>query len=59
MIPPNYNLEDFARTFSQCIRAIVHILIWATIGFASIAATYVAARAVLIAVKTILQALGI
>ena len=59
MMPPNYNLEDFARTFSQGIRAIIHILIWVTIGFASIAATYVAARTVWVAVKTILQALGI
>ena len=59
MMPQNYNLENFARAFSQCVRAVVHILIWATIGFVSIAATYVAARAVWVAVKTVLRVLGI
>jgi len=53
------NLQNFARAFSDFIRSGVNILIWATIGFVSIAATYVAARIVMVAVKTILQSLGI
>jgi len=53
------NLQNFARAFSEFVRSGVNILIWATIGFVSIAATYVAARAVWIAVKTVLRALGI
>ena len=55
----NHNPENFARVFAQYVRTIVQLLIWATIGFVCIAATYVAARTVLVAAKAILQALGI
>lgn len=59
MSPFNQNPGDLVRIFVMYIKAIVQFLIWATIGLVSIAAAYVAARAVWVAVKTILQALGI
>lgn len=59
MMPSSQNLRDFARAFSEFVRSTVQILIWAIIGFAAIAATYVGARIVLVAVKTVLRSLGI
>ncbi len=59
MIPSSQNLQNFARAFSDFVRSTVQILIWATICFVAIAATYVGVRIVLVAIKTILQSLGI
>lgn len=59
MMPSNQNLQNFARAFSEFVRALVQFLIWATIGFVAIAATYVGARIVLVAAKTVLRSLGI
>ena len=59
MTPSNRDPLGFAHAFSQYVRAIVHILIWATIGLASAAGAYVALRATLVAVKIVLKALGI
>ena len=59
MIPSNQNLQNFARSFSELVKSTIQILIWATIGFTAIAATYVGARIVMVAVKTIFRALGI
>jgi hypothetical protein len=56
---PIRNPENFARVFSQYVRALVQLLIWATIGFVSIAGAYVAARTAWVAVKVVLRALGI
>ena len=59
MIPSNHNLQVFARAFSDFVRSTIHILTWAIIGFAAITATYVGARIVIVAAKTVLQSLGI
>ena len=59
MASPNTNPEHIARTFSQYVKAVVQILVWAVIGLASLAAAYVTIRALWIAVQMILQALGI
>ena len=59
MMPSSQNLRDFARAFSDFVRSTIQILIWAIIGFAAIAATYVGARIVWVAAKTILQSIGI
>ncbi len=59
MNPSNHNPENFVRVFSQYVRAIIRFLIWSILGFAGIAATYVAVRIVLVAVKAIFNALGI
>ena len=59
LFDPNNNLQNFTRIFSQFVLNMVYFLIWATIGLASLAATYVAIRALLVAVGHILRALGI
>lgn len=59
MASPNANPEYIARTFSQYVKAVVQILVWAVIGLTSLAAAYVTIRALWIAVQMILQALGI
>jgi hypothetical protein len=59
MNPLNHNPEDFARIFSQYVRAIVQFVISAIIGMAVIAAGYVSIRAILVGVKIVLKALGI
>lgn len=59
MMPSSQNLQNFARAFSEFVKSTIQILIWAVIGFAAISATYVGARIVLVAVKTILRSLGI
>ena len=59
MIPSNRDPLNFARIFSQYIRAIVQFIIWAVIGLAAIAAGYVGVRAILVAVRIVLRALGI
>ena len=56
---PFRNPANIARVFSQYIRAIVHFIIWALIGLAAIAAGYVGIRAILVAVRFVLDALGI
>ena len=59
----NFNLshdpEGMARAFSQYVKAIVWILFWAIIAMASIATAYVAARGLWVAVKLIVNGLGI
>ena len=59
LFDPNNNLQNFTRIFSQFVLNMVYFLIWATIGLASLAATYVAVRALLVAVGYTLRALGI
>jgi len=59
MNPSNRNPENFSRIFSQYVRALVQFLIWATIGLTSVAGAYIALRAVLVGVNTVLRALGI
>ena len=56
---PNRNPEYIARIFSQFVRALIQFLIWATLGLASVAAAYLAVRAILVAVRMGLKALGI
>lgn len=51
----NQNPEDIAKTFSQYVRAIVQILIWSTIGLASLATACVALGGILAAVKFVLK----
>ena len=59
MMPSNQNLQNFAHAFSGFVKSTIQILVWAVIGFAAIAATYVGARIILVATKTVLQSLGI
>ncbi len=56
---PFRNPENIAHIFAQYVRSMVQLLIWATIGLASLAATYVGIRAILVAVRYVLDALGI
>lgn len=56
---PNINPENFARVFSQYVRAIVQFVIWAIIGLTAIAGGYVGIRALLVGVRIVLRALGI
>ena len=55
----NNNPQSFIRILSQFVWNMVYFLIWATIGLASLAATYVAIRTLFVAVGHILRALGI
>ena len=59
MMSSNQKLQDFARAFSEFVRSTIQILVWGTIGFVAIAATYVGVRIVLVVVRTILHSLGI
>jgi hypothetical protein len=59
MTSANHNPDNFVRVFSQYVWAIIQFLIWSILGFAGIAATYVAVRIVLVVVKAIFNALGI
>ena len=61
MSPFNFNLnpQDIAQTFSQYVKAIIWILLWATIGLASLAGAYVAFRGIWIAVKLVMKSIGI
>ncbi len=56
---PFRNPENIARIFSEHVRSMVRILIWATIGMASLAVAYVCGRAILVGVRIVLGALGI
>ena len=55
----NDRFSGFARTYSAWVRAIIKLLAWSLIGSAVLAATYVGIRGILVAVKMILNALGI
>jgi len=55
----NRNPQFLAQIFTQYIRAIVQILIWAVIGLASLAGAYVAVRAIWLGVGFVLKAIGI
>ena len=59
MSPFNLNPQNIAQTFSQHVKAIVWILLWATIGLASLAGAYVAVRSIWVAVKLGMKAIGI
>ena len=59
LFDPNNNLQNFVRIFSQFVWNMVYFLIWATIGLASLAATYVAARTIIVAAQHVLRAIGI
>ena len=59
MTPSSQNLQNFARAFSEFVKSTVRILIWATIGFAGLAATYVGCKIILVMAKTVLRSLGI
>jgi len=61
MTPFNLNQDpqNFARIFSQYVKAIVWTLLWVIIALVSLAGGYVAVRGIWIAVKIVLKALGI
>ena len=61
MSPFNLNLnpQNLAQTFSQFIRALVWLLLWAIIGLASLATAYVAVRGIWVAVKLAMKAIGV
>ena len=52
------NIPDFARTVAEYIQALVQIIIWLTIGIASIAASYIAVSAIWTGVKHVLRVIG-
>ena len=56
---PNNKLQLFTGTFANAVKSAVEFLVWLVIGSASLAAAYVAVRAILVAVKITLNALGI
>ena len=56
---PIRNPENLARVFSMYVRALVQFTIWAIIGLAAVAGAYVGLRAILVAVTTVLKALGL
>jgi hypothetical protein len=56
---PHPNPENLAQIFAQYVRAVVQVVIWATIGFAALAGGYVGLRAVVVGVKIVLKALGV
>lgn len=56
---PNNKLQQFTGTFVNFIKSAVEFLVWLIVGLASLAAAYVAVRAILVAVKITLNALGI
>lgn len=60
MAPLNFNVnpDDIARTFSLYVKAVVRILVWSTVGAASLAGTYVAMRILWVTIQTVLRALG-
>ena len=51
--------QQFTNTFTDCIKAIVQLLLWLLIGFASLSAAYIGVRAVLFVVKAMLNVVGI
>ena len=55
----NINPQEISQRFSLYVKAIVWILLWSTIGLASLAAAYVALRGIWVAAKLILEAIGI
>jgi hypothetical protein len=59
MSPFNFHIDpdNIARVFSQSVKAIVHILLWATIGLASLAAACVVLSGIWAAVKFALKAI--
>jgi hypothetical protein len=52
------NPQDIARIVSQYVQAMTGLLFWLTVAAASLAATYVAARTIIVAVRVTLKALG-
>ena len=62
-IHPNRNhkgrLKGLAGPYTAWIKAIIKLLAWSLIGSAFLAAAYVGIRGILVAVKIILNALGI
>jgi len=55
----NNNIQNLVRMFSQFVWNMAYFLVWATIGLASIAATYVVARTIIVAAQHVLRAIGI
>jgi len=53
----NQNPQFIAQVFSQYVKALVMILVWAIVALTSIAATYVAMRGLWMAVKYVLTAI--
>jgi hypothetical protein len=59
MIPSNRDPLEFVHAFSRCVRAMVEFIVWAIIGLIAIAGGYLSVRALLVAIKIVLKALGI
>lgn len=53
------NPQYLAATFSEYVRAGLHILIWLTIGCGALAASYILIRGILVGVQIISRAIGI
>jgi hypothetical protein len=50
--------QDIVQIVSQYVRALVGFLFWSIVAASAIAGAYVAARVILVAVKTVLKAVG-
>lgn len=57
MSPFNQNPEQIAQVFSRYIKTLVQILVWTTVGLASVAATYIAVTSIWMGVRYILRAI--
>lgn len=52
-------LTEFAAGFSNSVKALVMTVFWLVIGFAVLAAAFVAVRVIIVAAKQIMQTVGI
>jgi hypothetical protein len=56
---PTRNPQELARTFARYVKALVLFVAWGIVGLVSVAGAYLAVRVVLVAVRLVLNALGI
>jgi len=56
---PNKNPLQRARVFARYVTAMICYLFWGLVIFGSLALAYVAARVMLVAVNSIMKAIGI
>jgi hypothetical protein len=55
----NNNLQKFSRTYSQCVLAMVRLLIWSIIALASLAAAHICILIIWEAIQIMKNALNI
>jgi hypothetical protein len=55
----NLDPQSISATFANYVRAIVNILLWTVIGFASLSAAFLAFSMIWLAVKFAMETIGI